>query len=148
MNENRTVLQWQPDLKQWKCWPRVQALSGTTFSEPPDLPWIQTCLKNKHKKYMFLWCVSAFCRTSPWLCTCVTTGRTRGWRSRLETTRAGLLTPGWWRRSGFLTSSSSTPNVPSSTTPPWRTSCCGFTLMEKSSTASGRGQVFRWMQKC
>lgn len=91
-------------------------------------------------------CSALVSRTSPWLFTWDITGRTTAWPSPPAATRVVPLTPVWWRRSGFLTCSSSTLSALSSTTQPWRTSCCGYTLMATSSTVSGKKQI--WVLGC
>ena len=76
-------------------------------------------------------------RTSPWLCTWGTTGRTSACRSPAAPTRAWRSMAAWWRRSGSLMSSLCTLRGPSSTTPPQTTSCCASFLMDTFSTAWG-----------
>lgn len=77
-------------------------------------------------------------RTSLWPCTSGIIGRMNGWLFPPLTIWAAHLMGVWWKRSGSPMCSSSTPSVLSSTTLPWRTSCCGFIQTEISFTASGR----------
>lgn len=78
-------------------------------------------------------------RTSPWLCTWGTTGRTSASHSPAPPTRAWPSTAGWWRRSGSQMYSLCTPKGPSFTTRPRTTSCCESSPMGTSSTAWGKG---------
>lgn len=76
-------------------------------------------------------------RTSPWHSTWGTTGKMSVWLFPQETTWAERSTPGWWRRSGCLMSFLSIQSARSFTTPPWRTSCWGFTQTATFFIASG-----------
>lgn len=76
-------------------------------------------------------------RTLLWPCIWGTTGKMNVCPSEATTTRAWPLTAAWQRKSGYPTCFLSTQRSPSPMTPPPTTSCCEFTQMAKSSTASG-----------
>ena len=100
-----------------------------------------TSVSHAHIPRMPFLTSSLCCRTSPWRCTCATTGRTSASPSPAPTIRAWPSTAGWPRRSGCQTCSLSTPRGPSFTTPPQKMSCWGSIPTETCCTVWGKANL-------
>lgn len=88
-------------------------------------------------KHWFSLALFSVPRTLRWHFISGTIGRMRDSPLLALQTKAWPSITDWFKRFGCLISSLSTLKDPSSTTQPWRTSCCAYTRMEMSSSVSG-----------